>query len=191
MSLCSLDWILIRRPTRSRAAGAGIVNRVALPDDAGIDAEEDQFADELVGPELEGEGDRTCSLSVVSTSICCSSLSGSMPIAGRDVERAGKVVDDGVEQVLDALVLESRTAGDGDQLVGDGGAADALLQLVEAKPALPSGISRRLRRRRRRRHRAVPDRPSAAMSLSSPSSSLIVVGGAERCRRRSNRPPSG
>ena len=41
-----------------------------------------------------------------------------------DVQRARKVIDDGVEQLLYALVLIGRAADDGDHLAGDGGLAD-------------------------------------------------------------------
>jgi hypothetical protein len=130
MSLCSLAWIWIRRPTRSDAAGARIVNRVALFDDTGIDAEENQFADELVGPEFEGEGGE---LLVVGGGHLDLQLLvvGVHADGGGDVERAGEVIDHGVEQILDALVFESGATGDGDQFVGDGGAADPLFEFLE------------------------------------------------------------
>ena len=48
---------------------------------------------------------------------------------GRLVERAGQVIDDGVEQRLNALVLECRSADDRENLQIDGGLANAGLQL--------------------------------------------------------------
>jgi hypothetical protein len=108
--------------------GARIVNRGALGELAGIDAEEDELADEGIGPELERErtelgvvvrGGRDFFLAVVR-----------VDAHGRgNVERAGEIIDDGVDQELDALVLEGGTADDGDKLVGDGQAADAGLEL--------------------------------------------------------------
>ena len=49
---------------------------------------------------------------------------GLEPVDRRDVERAGQVVDDGVEQRLDALVLERRAAQDRRQLELERGLAD-------------------------------------------------------------------
>ena len=46
----------------------------------------------------------------------------------RLVERAGQVIDDGVEQRLNALVLEGASANDREDLQIDGGLADAGLQ---------------------------------------------------------------
>ena len=46
---------------------------------------------------------------------------------GRNVERAGKIIDDGIDEELDALVLEGGTTDDRDmKFVGNGEAADAL-----------------------------------------------------------------
>jgi hypothetical protein len=112
------------------AAGAGIVNRVALADDAGIDSEENELSNELVGPELEGKRDellvvRGDDLDFVLLVV------GIHSEGGRDVEGAWKVVDDCVEEILDAFVLEGRATGNWNKLVGDGGAADALLEFFE------------------------------------------------------------
>ena len=51
---------------------------------------------------------------------------------GRDVERAGEVVHHRVEKVLHTLVFEGRSTGHWDELVGDGRAADALLEVLES-----------------------------------------------------------
>ena len=113
------------------AAGAGIVNGVALADDSGIDPEENQFADEFVSPEFEGQ--RTELLVVAGDDLDLVVLVvGVHADHRREFQRAREVVDDGVEEGLDTLVLESGTAGDGDQLVGDGGAADGLLEVLAA-----------------------------------------------------------
>ncbi len=98
--------------------GAGIVNRGALGELAGVDAEEDELADEGIGPELEREGTEP---GVV--------VRGSFDLdrdvvrvdadGGRDVERAGEIIGDGVDEELDALVLVGGTADDGDKLVGN------------------------------------------------------------------------
>ncbi len=98
------------------AAGARVVDRVAFFDDAGIDAEKDQFADIFVRPEFEGEGDE---LFVVGGD----DLDWGLLVVGihadgrRDVERAGQVVDHGIQQVLDAFVLEGGPPATGTSLL--------------------------------------------------------------------------
>ena len=51
-----------------------------------------------------------------------------MALGRRNVERAREIIDDGIDEVLHALVLEGGTADDRDKLVGDGLAADAGLE---------------------------------------------------------------
>ena len=53
-----------------------------------------------------------------------------MPVDGREVERGGQVVDDGVEQGLHALVLERGAAEHGHDLAGDGGVAQRVAEVV-------------------------------------------------------------
>jgi len=50
------------------------------------------------------------------------------PLGGRDIDRAGEIIDNRINQVLDALVLECRPADDGDKLVRNGLAANAGLE---------------------------------------------------------------
>ena len=110
-------------------AGAGVIDGIAFTNDAGIDAEENEFSDELIGPEFEGQRGE---LRVVGGGNFDDSLVVFRIHAGseRDVEGGRKVVDDGVEKILNAFVLESGAAGDGDEFVCDSGAADSLLELI-------------------------------------------------------------
>ena len=106
--------------------GARIVNRVALCQLAGIDAEEDELADERVAPELEGE--RAELAVVVRRRFHLLVRVGIHPDCGRNVERAGKIIDHRVDQILHALVLEGGAADNRDELVRDRLPADARLQ---------------------------------------------------------------
>ena len=83
--------------------------------DARVDAQEGQLADERVGHDLERQrrerrvvGGRTRDRRRVG-------LADVEPFHGRDVERRRQVVDDRVEHRLDALVLERRAADDDDE----------------------------------------------------------------------------
>ena len=57
-------------------------------------------------------------------------LARRIPVIARDVERAGQVVDDRVEQRLHTLVLERGAAEHGHDLAGDGGGADRGAEVV-------------------------------------------------------------
>ena len=46
----------------------------------------------------------------------------------RNIDRAREIIDDGIDEILDALVLESGTADNRDELVRDGLAADACFE---------------------------------------------------------------
>ena len=67
-------------------------------------------------------------------------VAGSPPLSWSlhrgQVERRGEVVDHGVEQGLHALVLEGGAAQDRDQLAGDGGPAEAGLELLGGEGVL-------------------------------------------------------
>ena len=65
-----------------------------------------------------------------------------------DVEGRGQVLDDGVEQGLDALVLERRAAQHRVELVGQGGATDRGLELLDGELALVEELLHDRRRRR-------------------------------------------
>jgi hypothetical protein len=90
-------------------ACARVVERVALVDRALIDAVEKELAYEGVRSELEREADEL----LVVAGIDLDGLAiVAMAYRRRNVERAGKVVDDAVENLLDALVLEGRAGDD-------------------------------------------------------------------------------
>src|SRR5690606_3302038 len=105
-----------------------IEQRVALLDDARVDARERQRA-ELVVDDLERERARR---RVVAHFL----LADDVTVLVDDVDaavlaRIRHVVDDAVEQLLHALVLERRAAEDGHEVVLDRAFADALLQRLE------------------------------------------------------------
>ena len=97
---------------------------------AGIDAEEDELADERVAPELERQ--RTEFRVVVGGSQLFGMSVGVDALRRRDVERAGKIIDDRIDEILDALVLEGGTADDRDKLISNGQPADARFQYLWA-----------------------------------------------------------
>ena len=106
--------------------GARIVDGVALAQLAGIDAEEDELADEGIAPELERE--RAELAVVIRERLDRLAVIGVLALGRRNVERAREIIDDRIEQVLHALVLEGGATDDGTELVGDGLAADAGLE---------------------------------------------------------------
>ena len=96
-----------------RLASAWVVDRIAFADDAGVNAEENEFTDEFVCPEFEGERgefrvvggwDFDDALVIIWVH----------SFGEWDIERRRKVIDDGVEEVLNAFVFKSRTAGNWD-----------------------------------------------------------------------------
>ena len=103
-----------------------IVNRVALGELAGVDAEEDELSDERIAPELESE--RAEFAIVVSRSVDRLRRCRAPGLGRRDVERARQIIDDGVDEILHAFVLEGGPADNGAKLVRDRLAADAGLQ---------------------------------------------------------------
>ena len=109
--------------------GAGIVNGIALGELAGVNAEENEFADEGIAPEFEGEGAEFPV--VIRNDFDGLGGVGVLSFGRRDVERAGEVVDDGINKVLDAFIFECGSAGDGDEFVGDGLATDGGLELLD------------------------------------------------------------
>src|SRR5437868_8164094 len=103
-----------------------IVNRVALGKRTRINPEKDQFPDEWIAPKFESKGTE---FSVVIRRRLDSFMGiGFHANRRRDIERAGQIVDDRIDQVLNALILESRTAHDRDKLVRDRLPADSSLQ---------------------------------------------------------------
>ena len=108
---------------------AGVEDLVALGEGARVDPEEGELADVGVGHDLEREGRER---------LLVGELAGELlvflerhAVDRREVGGRRQVVDDGVEQRLDALVLERGAEQDRHDLVGDGGLADAGLELVD------------------------------------------------------------
>ena len=117
-------------------AGTGVVHGVALAHHAGVDADEHQGAHELVGPELECQHHGLVVVGGVNRLHVEHLVAVLVETGGNraghsgllTLERAGEVVHHSVQEALHTLVLESGTTSHGDELVGDGSAADSLLQ---------------------------------------------------------------
>ena len=111
-----------------RLAGTRIQNRVAGLELARVDADEDELADERVGHDLEAErGERLAVVSLADDLLF--HVVGVVADHGRNIERAGQIIDHRVEQRLHALVLEGRAAEHREDVHRDGGLADAGLEL--------------------------------------------------------------
>ena len=93
---------------------------------AGVNAEEDQLADKRIAPEFECE--RTELAVVIRRRFHRLVRVRVHADRWRNVERARKIIDDCVDQILDALVLEGGTADDRDKLVRDRLPANARLE---------------------------------------------------------------
>ena len=106
----------------------GVDDGLTGVDGARIHAEEGELADVGVGHDLESQS-REGSVVAGLTGLCLAGL-GVHALDGGDVQRAGQVVDDGVEQLLHALVLVRGAAHHGNHLDRDGGAADGGADLV-------------------------------------------------------------
>ncbi len=106
----------------------GVEHRGALVERAGVDAEVGELADVRVGHDLEGErGERRVVVGLALELLVALEVHA---LDGREVERAGQEVDDGVEQGLHALVLERGAVEDRDDLAGDGACAQRVAQVV-------------------------------------------------------------
>ena len=105
---------------------------------AGVNADIGELTDERVGHDLEdqaGEG-------LVEGRMTLNLLAG-VRIGtgdGLDVERAGQVVDDSVEQLLNALVLVGGTHEDEVELVGQNALAQSSLELLDGEVLLHENL---------------------------------------------------
>ena len=108
-------------------AGAGVEHRAALLELARVDPEVGELA-VGIGDDLEGEGGE----GLVDVGLALELLLALRvhAVGGRQVERRRHVVDDGVEQGLDALVLERRAGEHRHEAVVDGGVADGALEVL-------------------------------------------------------------
>ena len=117
------------------AAVAGVQHGAAGLHDAGVDADEGQLAQVRVGGDLERQrGQRLLGRGLAGDLVLRDLLDVRL-VAGDalDVDRGGQVVDDRVEQGLDALVLERGAGEDRVQLVGQGRATDRGLELLDGE----------------------------------------------------------
>jgi hypothetical protein len=105
--------------------GAGVVDGHVALRHAGVDAEEDELADVGVGHDLEREGGERLLVADFAGLDLLGVGIGALGLP--DVDGGRQVVENAVEKELDALVLEGRPAKDRNDLAGDGGAADGLL----------------------------------------------------------------
>ena len=104
----------------------GVHDVAASGQRAGVDTEERQLADERVNHDLERQrGERLAVRGV--TNHFLFGVMGVSALDGGDVQRAGHVLDDVVQQRLHALVAVRSAAADGVHGAVDGGLADGVL----------------------------------------------------------------
>ena len=96
--------------------GARVVNRGALGELSGLDAEEDELADEGISPKLEREGTELGVVVRRGGDFFLAVVRVDAHSRG-NVERTGEIIDDGVDEKLDALVLEGGATDDRDKLI--------------------------------------------------------------------------
>jgi hypothetical protein len=108
---------------------SGVEHGVARLHRPGVDADEGELADERVGHDLEDE--RAEGRVVGRRALEEISRLRVVRHRGRDVDRGGKVVHHGVEQRLDALVLEGGAAHHREEPHADGRETDGRLDLLD------------------------------------------------------------
>ena len=104
----------------------GVVHGIACMNNARIHAEIAELSDERVGHDLERQ--RRERLGIRRMAILLLALRVGTADCG-DIGRAGHIIDDGIEQLLHALVSVGRSADNGNQLVRNAGLPERLLQL--------------------------------------------------------------
>ena len=131
-----LDLLALVRVHLQEAADAlvrllrRVVDARARVEVARVDAEEGELADERVGHDLEDEARERRVVVRVERDLLAVLVDAA---DGGDVERRREVVDDGVEELLDALVLERRAADDRMELARDGRLAERGAHLVRRR----------------------------------------------------------
>ncbi len=83
-----------------------IVNHVSLGDGSTVNTEENKFAEIFVSPELEREGTELTIVSRLNLDDLFFALK-IKPLSGRNLKWTRKIVNNGIENVLDPLVFES------------------------------------------------------------------------------------
>ena len=176
-----LDLLALVRVHLEEAADAlalapgGVEHGVARLHGPGVDADEGELADEGVGHDLEDE--RAEGRVVVGRPLEQLPRLRVVGHGGRDVERRGQVVHHGVEQRLDALVLEGGAADHREEPHAAGREADGGLDLRRWWASRPPRTSRRGCRRPPRGRPPPPSRSSPRAS----------AGRRPACRRGSPR----
>ena len=110
-------------------AGAGIEYRIAGLERAGVDADEAQLAEGIVD-DLECQSRQR----LIVVRLADFSFGGMRRIDaldGRLVQRAGQVIDHGIQKRLDAFVFKCASADDWENFQVDGGLANAGFQLID------------------------------------------------------------
>src|SRR5581483_628706 len=111
------------------AALGDVIDRIARAEPARIHADERELADKGIGHDLEHQrGERLGVAGLAFYDLRCVAHVGALH--RRNIQGRRKILHDGVEQILHALVLESRAADHRENLFGDGGLADSRAQLV-------------------------------------------------------------
>jgi hypothetical protein len=120
----------LQDPTHALLGAAGGVDDLrALLERARVHPEVRELAHVRVGHDLEGQGGERLGVGRLALDLLVA-LHGDAGDRGQ-VDRAGQVVDDGVEQRLHALVLEGGAVEDRDDLVGDRAGADGGAQVLD------------------------------------------------------------
>src|SRR6185437_1290208 len=130
LDLFALVGVHLQQPAHALALVLGGVVHVGTGGQhAGIHAEEGQFSDEWIGRDLEGERRER---RVVRHMPLLERLIMERHVShdGRHVHRCREIINDRVQQRLHALVLERRPAQHGNELAGDGGAANGALDFL-------------------------------------------------------------
>ena len=111
-------------------AAGGVVKRVAGAEHTGVDAAERQTADERIDGDLERQGRN----GLIEFGMAFHDLRlvvGRRAFDRGNIQRTGQVIDDGVEQGLDALVLEGAAAEAGHEVERDRLTADGRFDLLD------------------------------------------------------------
>src|SRR5712691_1034427 len=124
LDLLALVGVHLQQPPDALpAVFAAVVDVRARAQHAAVHAEERQFPDVRIGHDLERERGERRVIGRGPLGVRCVVMR-QMALDRRDVDGRRQIIDDGVEQRLDALVLEGGAADDGDDVSGDRGLAD-------------------------------------------------------------------
>src|SRR5215472_5208350 len=111
----------------------GVVDVAAGIQNAGVDTDVGDMADERVGHDFEGQrGERLIVGSAAKNRLFGVGINA---FDRRNIEGRRQIVDDRIEQRLNALVLEGRAGQHGDDFHRQGGLADGLAHLLERERA--------------------------------------------------------